>query len=69
MSDFSFFFTNFQEYHVKDMWKIFRWGRVLDVLIPRNLNSRNKRFGFERFSWGEGRGYAGKRARLNLDWL
>jgi len=50
MMDSSFFFTNFPpEYAEKNLRKVFqRWGRVLDVFIPRRLDVRIKRFGFVR---------------------
>jgi len=51
MADTSFFFTNISPGHEeKELWNIFqRWGRVLDVFIPKKLNSRKQRFGFVRF--------------------
>jgi len=51
MADTSFFFTNIPPGHEeKELWNIFqRWGRVLDVFIPKKLNSRKQHFGFVRF--------------------
>ena len=47
----TFFFTNFPEsWNEKGFWNIFlKYGRVVDVFIPRKRNKAGKLFGFARF--------------------
>lgn len=47
----SFFFSNFpDDFHEKEILEVFeRWGRVLDIFIPKKRDVHGKRFGFVRF--------------------
>ncbi|XP_057445071.1 uncharacterized protein LOC130737342 [Lotus japonicus] len=46
----TFFFTHFPDnFDERRMWKVFeRWGRVVDIYIPRKRTKEEKRFGFVR---------------------
>ncbi|XP_020203059.1 serine/arginine-rich splicing factor 8 [Cajanus cajan] len=48
----SFFFTNVAEnQEISVLWKIFqKWGKVVDVFIPKKRDNQGRRFGFVRFS-------------------
>lgn len=47
----TFYFTNFPTgYGVKALWDVLsKWGKVVDVYIPRKKNKQGKIFGFARF--------------------
>lgn len=47
----TFYFTNFPEsWGVEPLWKMFtRWGKVVDVYLPKKRNKEGKLFGFVRF--------------------
>ncbi|XP_020202163.1 serine/arginine-rich splicing factor 2-like [Cajanus cajan] len=48
----SFFFSNVAEnQEISVLWKIFKkWGKVVDVFIPKKRDKQGQRFGFVRFS-------------------